>query len=83
MLSLLVLVLFAAVVIALGLVLGGAFLAVAIVLAALALIVWVVRVFWGRSDTTPEQTQSPPERVESPELLGPGGPDDPRAQSSA
>jgi hypothetical protein len=83
MLSLLVVMLFIAVMIALGLAFGGAFLAVGLVIAAIVVLAWAIKVFSGRSDAATTSQNDVPERVETPELLGPGGPDDPRPKSSA
>ena len=79
MLSVLVLVLVAAVFVALGLAFGGAFLVLFLVLAALAVAVWAFRAYASRRDADTEvQGEERGETVQTPELLGPGGPDDPR-----
>lgn len=79
MLSILVLVLVVAVLVALGLVFGGAFLVLFLVLAALAAAAWAFRFSAARRDAATEvQGEERPGEVETPELLGPGGPDDPR-----
>ena len=79
MVSVLIFALVIVVLIALGLVLGGAFLAVFLVLATIGVAVLIVRAYTGRRNpATAQQDEEPPAVQEPPELLGPGGPDDPR-----
>jgi hypothetical protein len=78
MLSVLVVALVVVVLVALGLALGGAFLVVFLVLAGIGVAVLMVRAFAGRRDPETAQQDEEPAREEPPELLGPGGPDDPR-----
>jgi membrane protein implicated in regulation of membrane protease activity len=79
MLSVLVVAMVVAVLVALGLVLGGAFLAALLVLAGIAVAVWIVRALARRRHPKTSVQGERTAEAENPELLGPGGPDDPRS----